>query len=163
MCLKKITNYNKLYVVGSVDVRLDLNQQQNKFSYELEQEISLQFFLIKIKIFQASAQAKKQDIGETSFSRLYTIFLDNVKNNLHIVLAMSPLGIDHLSNYNIKGEVREDTHKKMFFLVVEPLRSGLPPPQTLVVQNIFFFIAWKWSKMDKKQLKISVKIIFEYI
>ena len=115
MCLKKITNYNKLYVVGSVDVRLDLNQQQNKFSYELEQEISLQFFLIKIKIFQASAQAKKQDIGETSFSRLYTIFLDNVKNNLHIVLAMSPLGIDHLSNNNIKGEVREDTHKKWFF------------------------------------------------
>ena len=41
---------------------------------------------------QAAAAAKKQDIGETSFSRLYSIFLDNVKNNLHIVLAMSPLG-----------------------------------------------------------------------
>lgn len=41
---------------------------------------------------QLRAQEENKDIGETSFNNLYNIFLNNVKNNLHIVLAMSPLG-----------------------------------------------------------------------
>ena len=41
---------------------------------------------------QLTAKEQGQDIGETSFSNLYSIFLGNVKQNLHIVLAMSPIG-----------------------------------------------------------------------
>ena len=41
---------------------------------------------------QLRAQEENKDIGETSFTNLYNVFLNNVKSNLHIVLAMSPLG-----------------------------------------------------------------------
>ena len=33
-----------------------------------------------------------RELGETSFANLYNIFMTNVKTNLHIVLAMSPVG-----------------------------------------------------------------------
>ena len=30
--------------------------------------------------------------------------------------------------FRVGGGIREDTHEKKFFLVVEPLMSGYPPP-----------------------------------
>ena len=48
---------------------------------------------------------------------------------------------------------RKDTHKKVFFLVVEPLSwvSSLPRHGS---KALFynFFNAWKWPKMDKKSI-----------
>ena len=41
---------------------------------------------------QATATEGGKDIGETSFVNLFSIFLANVKRNLHVVLAMSPIG-----------------------------------------------------------------------
>ena len=59
------------------------------------------------------------------------------------------------------ASLSEDTHKRVFFLVVEPLRSGYP--LSLVLGSTFFFIAWKWSQMDIKCIKkMSVKI-WEFI
>ena len=41
---------------------------------------------------QNTAREEGRELGETSFANLYNIFMTNVKNNLHIVLAMSPVG-----------------------------------------------------------------------
>ena len=41
---------------------------------------------------QHTAREEGRELGETSFANLYNIFMTNVKSNLHIVLAMSPVG-----------------------------------------------------------------------
>ena len=41
---------------------------------------------------QQTAREEGRELGETSFANLYNIFMTNVKSNLHIVLAMSPVG-----------------------------------------------------------------------
>ena len=50
-----------------------------------------------------------------------------------------------------KMAIREDTLKN-FFLVVEPQHGNPPPPPKKNTNyfTILFFIAWKWSKRDKK-------------
>ena len=59
----------------------------------------------------------------------------------------SPQGLKHyLGKRQTKGR-KHNGRQTLFFLVLEPLRSGYPSPLNLNGTHIF--IAWKWSKMDK--------------
>ena len=98
---------------------------------------------------QHTAREEGRELGETSFANLYNIFMTNVKSNLHIVLAMSPVGTRSVFNQS-QASILTLTNEKVLFNFLYSFRNRLRMfPSLINCCAIDWFTEWPVDALEK--------------